>query len=132
MAQNQGGYLANDFIEQANENKELTDLIIASIDKAMEKTNVATLAYVVENTFEQKDGYGMIKVKPFPLDEGQNEYMLDVICASNDKNSLTNNKIVVVLFIDKNFKNNLTLGKPQKAKTETLHSISQGVIIKIL
>lgn len=132
MVENKGGYLANDFIEQANESDEWTDLLLAVIDKSMEKTNVATMAYVVGNSYEEYQKYATIKVRPFPLEEGQEENVLDVICSISDKNNLTDGKIVVVLFMDRNFKNNLSLDKPQKAKTETLHSISHGVIIKIL
>lgn len=130
MADNKEWYMGNDFIEEANDNHEWQDILCLTIDKAMEKTHVATLGFVVSK--EPHNICGRAKVKPFPLDMGQEEYVIDVCYNDVDLDDLKNGDIVVVLFMDKNFNNNLNYDSPKQVNTEILHNISQGVIISRL
>lgn len=125
-------YMSNEFIDQANETEDWTDLFIATIDKAMEKTNVASLAFVSQVDAGEINGVKIAQVQPFPLDKGQEPFNIDAFYNVND--GITDNSIVVILYTDRNFKSNLNYDSPKVVNTKSgeLHDIANAVIIKVL
>lgn len=134
-------YMSNEFIEQANETDDWTDLFIATIDKAMQKTNVASLAFVSKADVGSVNGIKIAQVQPFPLDQGQEPFNIEAyynpdykIWSSSSRAPLKDGSIVVILYTDKPFKNNLDFDTPKVVSTKPneLHDISNAVIIHTL
>ena len=117
------------FIEQANETEDWTDVLKNVSNQASAKTRVATLGFVEEDK-QEFEKYNIITVSPFPLEQGQNIYTIR--CYANKEETFNKGDIVVVLFTDKNFRNNLEYETPQESSNDEIHPITCGVIIKTL
>ena len=108
----------------------LLDVLLILKKVTMIDTHVATLAYVVgEQTW--KDSYGTIRCKPFPLDTNQSEYIIEAYYF-NSESIINENDIVVILFMDKNFINNLNAvdNKPRITQDLGTHLIKYGIVIQ--
>ena len=114
------------FIEQGNETKDWVDVLKNSTSKAADKVNVATLAFV-ENDKKEYDKYKIITVSPFPLEQGQRPYTIRAYARKDDE--IKKGDIVVVLFTNKNFKNNLEYNEPMQSSNDESHPLTCGVIV---
>ena len=121
------------FIEHGNETE---DVLKSTTEKAVDKVNVATLAFVqdIYNVVYEEDNrtpkWSIVTVLPFPLEQGQKPYTLRAYCSKDLY--VKQGDIVVVLFTNKNFRNNLEYDTPQESSNEESHPITCGVIINIL
>lgn len=127
------------FIEQGNETEDWIDVLKNATTRAVDKVNVATLAFVEEEIDTTNDKYDIVTVSPFPLEQGQKEYTIRAYCPKdfsvrrNKKDvSIKKGDIVVVLFINKDFRYNLEYDEPQQSSSEDYHPITCGVIVNIL
>lgn len=120
--------------------KNLLDVLLILKEVTMRDTHVATLAYLDENIKEWSESspYGIWRCRPFPLEEGQPEYNIQAYYFTENGNTsnedLKKNKIVVILFMDRNFINNLQAvdETPKTTYDLTLHSLKFGVILNTL
>lgn len=117
------------FIEQGNQTDDWTDVLKEVVNKASEKTRVATLGFVEEIT-QEYDKYEIVTVSPFPLEQGQTTYTIRAYASKGEE--FNKGDIVVVLFTDRNFRNNIETDIPQESSNEESHPITCGVIIKTL
>lgn len=117
------------FIEQGNETEDWVDVLKSTTEKAVDKVNVATLAFVEEGVIIEEK-YNILTVSPFPLEQGQKPYTLRAYCSKDLP--AKQGDIVVVLFTNKNFRNNLEYDTPQESSNEESHPITCGIIINIL
>jgi len=108
---------------------DLLSVLLQLEKRIMKKLNVATFGLVTELNTIEKTCY----VKTFPSDDNN-----EIACKYPDdmEINLTINSIVIVLFIDKDFRQHLKLVENGNldAKTqisEILHSDISGVIIQI-
>lgn len=113
------------------ENTSLYDMTVALKNIIKEEIKVATLGYYTQTVkpYSESDGYGIIQVKPFPLKKDQSEYVIQAYVL--DDRTFVENKIVIILFLDLNFKSNLSLNvkKPAQVNDNLSHSINYGVVI---
>lgn len=130
------------------------DLFTLVMNKTKLDTKVATLAFFdkIVTDYSNESGYGIASVKPFPLIDSQHEYNLDVyFFFDNNKqrlilekngnkistdiksteNYLSKNEIVLVIFSDYNFKNNLLTNEPVKTIDTDMHNQAFGILIKL-
>ena len=111
----------------------LLDVLLILKEKTMLDTHVATLAYLENNisTFDGKSGIWICR--PFPLDQGQEEYQIQAYYFSADGDKFEKGKMVVILFTDRNFINDLksVTNIPKETNDLTLHSLKFGVIISL-
>ena len=115
------------FIEQGNQTKDWVDVLKDATNKAIDKVNVATLAYVENERDTRNDKYDIITVSPFPLEEGQKSYTIRAYARKGE--DVREGDIVVVLFTNKNFINNLDHNTPQESSNQESHPITCGVIV---
>lgn len=115
------------FIEQGNQGDDWTEVLKEVVNKAVEKTNVATLGFV-EELSNETEKYKIYTISPFPLEEGQSQYTLR--CYASKEDAFDKGDIVVVLFTNKDFRNNIESNVPQEVGSSELHPITCGVIIK--
>jgi len=116
----------------------LLDVLLILKDKIALDIHVATMAYVVEHTQKIKNDdettnkYGIIRCKPFPLDAKQEEYIIEAYYFTEDGDDLQENNIVIILFMDRNFINDLKAidNRPRQTNDLMLHTIKYGVIMK--
>lgn len=108
----------------------LLDVLMILKQVTMLDTHVATLAFVAEKE-NWKDNYGTIRCNPFPLDTNQPEYTIEAYYF-NSESHFNVGDIVVILFMDRNFINNLKVvdKKPRVTKDLGIHSLKYGVIIQ--
>lgn len=132
------------------------DLFTLVMNKTKLDTKVATLAFFdkIVTDYSSESGYGIASVKPFPLIDSQHEYNLDVyFFFDNNKERLileknkdddkiltdikrkesylSKNEIVLIIFSDYNFKNNLLANEPVKTIDVDLHNQAFGILIKL-
>lgn len=117
------------FIEQGNQTKDWVDVLKDTTGKAVDKVNVATLAFV-EDGVEEYEKYDIRTVSPFPLEQGQKPYTIRAYCKQGE--SFNKGDIVLVVFTNKNFKNNLEYKEPMESSNDETHPITCGVIIYTL
>lgn len=112
----------------------LLDVLMILKDVIALDTHVATLAYVEEvyQEYNAELGYGILRCNPFPLDKEQEEYTIQAYFFKN--NNFNDRKYVVILFMDRNFINNLTVvdGKPKETKDLSTHSLKFGVVMETM
>ena len=112
----------------------LFDILCIMKDKTMLDTHVATLAYVHEIIQEPGTNgiYGCLRVKPFPLNEKQEEYGIQAYYFDNT-HKYEINDIVLVIFTDINFISSLNSVdyKPKNTNDPLLHSLKYGIIIPL-
>lgn len=108
----------------------LLDVLMILKTVTMLDTHVATLAFATgDGTWE--DGHGILRCKPFPLDANQSEYIIEAYYFKQQSH-FQEGDIVVILFMDRNFINNLkvTDKKPRITKDLNTHSLKYGVILE--
>lgn len=113
--------------------KSLLDVLLILKEVTMRDTHVATLAYLDSNLSSFNGKYGIWNCRPFPLYEGQDEYTIQGYYFSADGDNFTPNTIILIVFTDKNFINNLQVieNKPQQTKDVNLHLLKYGVIVSL-
>lgn len=109
----------------------LLDVLLILKKVTMLDTHVATLAYVTEEEAKWNGNHGTIKCKPFPLNKEQEEYTIQAYYF-NQNSSFNEGDIVVILFMDRNFINNLSAvdKKPKQTKDLTTHTYKFGIVIQ--
>ena len=119
------------YLVKQDSNYTLTDLFLLMKKVIMSDTHVATLALYSSTEEEYTDSkkYGVIKVRPFPLKESEEDY--GMICYVLDDRKFTYNQILTIVYTDLAFIDNLQIDKsnPKKVKDQTLHSQMAGVVI---
>ena len=123
---------------------DLLDVLLILKEVTMMDTRVATLAYLDENIQKYDGTCGIWRCKPFPLAEGQEDFTVQAYYFSKkgdepsedseeepSEEDFKKGKIVVILFMDRNFISNLeAVDKNPKQTTDlTLHSLKFGVIL---
>lgn len=123
--------MKEDLKSRIGQAKNLLDVLLILKDKTMQDTHVATLAYLEENIEKFNDKYGIWRCRPFPLETGQEAYSIQSYYFSKDGDDFKPDSIVVILFTDSNFINNLnSINTVPKPTNDTiLHSIKYGVIV---
>lgn len=103
--------------------EDLMALVNALIDNIMRNLHVATLAKVVDSA--------NLLVQPFPTQNEESEKQ--VKCVKADGLTLTNGDIVLVIYTDRDFRQNLNQIKNRsqisKVLTKEYHSEKFGIII---
>lgn len=114
----------------------LQDVLMILKKVTMLDTHVGTLAFVAEKPrWDSTNNCGIIKCKPFPLDTNQSEYAIEAYYfKESTTDSLSVDDIVVILFTDRNFINNLKVvdKQPRETNDYTTHSLKFGVVIQTL
>ena len=107
----------------------LLDVLLILREMTMLDTHVATLAYFQSIT--EFNEYSIVKCKPFPLNTNQEEYTISAYCFNQNVSNLTKNSIILVIFTDRNFINNLnSVDKLPKETTDlSTHLIKYGIAI---
>lgn len=110
----------------------LLDVLLILKEMIAIDTHVATLAYV-EDVIEEYDsdrGYGILSCKPFPLAEGQSEYILQTYWLDEDAEFKKGQKVLVI-FCDRNFIASLQAlnGSVKESQDTKLHDMKYGVVL---
>lgn len=110
----------------------LLDVLLLLKEKTLMDTHVSTLAYVDEIQIEKTDEnkFGLVKCKPFPLDEDREEYSVFAYYFNKDS-EFNKNDIVLILYTDLNFISGLDSvdNKPKPTRDLIYHSTKYGIII---
>lgn len=119
--------------QQISEAKSLLDVLLILKQKTMLDTHVATLAYLDNNVKTFNGKYGVWICRPFPLDENQNEYNIHAYYFSSEGDNFVKDKIVLIVFTDRNFINNLesVTNVPKETNDVLLHSLKYGIIVSL-
>lgn len=118
--------------------KTLLDVLLILKEKTMQDIHVASLAYLDENIQEFNGKFGIWRCRPFPLEENQSEYTIQAYYFTENGNpsdkGLKSGQIVVILYMDKNFINNLNVtdGNPKPTQDLIYHSLKYGVILNTI
>lgn len=110
----------------------LQDAIFLLKEKTKMDTHVATLAYVEKIKVEKNatNKFGLVECKPFPLNPNQEEYTIQAYYFK-EESEFEKGDIILVLFTDLNFVNNLKSIETSPKETYDLnyHSLKYGIII---
>ena len=113
----------------------LLDVLLLLKEKTLMDTHVATLAYVDEVQIEKTDEnkFGIVKCKPFPLDDDREEYSVFAYYFNKDS-EFSKNDIVLILYTDLNFISGLDSvdNKPKQVRDLIYHSTKCGIIINTM
>ena len=114
-----------------SEAKSLLDVLLILKDKTMLDTHVATLAYLRNNITKFNGKYGVWECSPLPLDGDQAEYLTQAYYFTSDGDNFKADSLVLVVFTDMNFINNLqsTTAVPKRTDDVILHSVKYGIIV---
>ena len=119
--------------QQISQAKSLLDVLLILKQVTMLDTHVATLVYL-DSLIKPFDGRaGVWACKPFPLSEGQGEYLIHSYYFSAEGDSFSEGAMALVVFCDMNFISGLqTPGPtPTETKDQVLHSLKYGVIVSL-
>ena len=130
-------------IQKASDCKTWSDLFKLVINKTKNETRCHTLAFFseIEEKWNEDKGYGIAKMKPFPLIDNQEVYTLrcyyfkqgtEDLFLGNVEKEITKQKIFLIEFMDYNFKQNLSVDMPIKTSDISIHDMSFGIIIDTL
>ena len=110
--------------------KNLLDVLLVMKESIMIDTHVSTLAYFDHNVEPFNGTYGIASVRPFPLEEDQQPYEVQVYYFESVGDDFEDDTIVTVIFADRNFINNLNAVEPVGKPTDdtTLHTYKFGII----
>lgn len=113
---------------------DLSDFVVYAKDKIVSDVKVSTLAFF-DGVYRQYDiikKYAILAVKPFPLQEGQKEYIQYVYWMDSVIN-LSKGDIVVVLYADDNFVGNLNINAevPLMTTMSGKHKTSYGIAMSL-
>ena len=129
--------------EKVSEVQSWEDLFRLVMKKTKQDIRCSTLAFFdsIEQEYNEDLGYGIAKMKPFPLLENQDSYVIYAYFFKQNKNGEdfiegrvghSDQKIYAILFMDNNFKSNLKENEPIKTVDTTVHSVNFGIIIDTL
>ena len=110
------------------------DILVLLRDNIFQTMNVCSLARCtgkVKEAYDVDKGYGIIYLKPFPLDEGQEEHTdYAYVFSSRVYNE---GEIVLVIYADRDFSDNVKVMKAhiQEAPNDTYHSVKYGIVIPL-
>lgn len=107
----------------------LLDVLLILKEVTMKDTHVGTLAFVSEEGAIWYGDYGIVKCKPFPLDQNQKEYIIDAYYF-NEEEEFEPGKRITVLFMDRNFISMLDAVSPEPRQTldPLTHSIKFAIV----
>lgn len=113
--------------------KDLLDVLLILKEKIMQDIHVSSLAYLNENIERFNGKYGIWRCKPFPLEEDQPEYNIQAYYFSEEGDKFVSGSMVLVVFTDQNFINNLksAFSIPKPTTDLIRHSLKYGVIISL-
>ena len=110
----------------------LLDLLKLTSDKTSELIKVSTLAKVksIKTQYSEGRRYGVLNVAPFPLNKNESEY--DIIAYYFSNIDFKENDIVLIVFTDLYFADNLNNLDAIVPTSKTIrHTSSNAVAIKI-
>lgn len=115
-------------IQQAD----LLDVLLALEERIMRRLQVASFGIVTNLDTVKKTCY----VRTFPIDEEGKSSETACVYSESLENDLTIGSVVVVLYMDKDFRKNLQLvlngdKSSQLASSKTLHGDTNAVIIQV-
>lgn len=107
----------------------LLDVLLILKEVTMKDTHVGTLAFVSEEGAIWYGNYGIVKCKPFPLDQNQKEYIIDAYYFSEEE-EFEPGKRITILFMDRNFISMLDAVSPEPRQTldPLTHSIKFAIV----
>lgn len=120
------------------------DLFKLVIDVTKQDIRCSTLAFFdsFEQEYDENLGYGIAKMKPFPLVDNQSEYFIFAYFFKNNKDEEGQQiedrvggskiKYYVVSFMDNNFKATLSNNEYLNTSDESYHTMNFGVLIDTL
>ena len=116
-----------------SEAKNLLDVLLILKEVTMQDIHVGSLAYVTKiiQQIDEDNKYGIVECKPFPLEEGQEEYVIQAYFVSDSCNNLTSGEIIQVLFNDRNFINNLNATSPKITLDVSNHTIKFAIVVPL-
>lgn len=125
--------MKKDFETRISEAETLTDVLLLLKESTLLDTHVSTLAYLTNKVEEFNGKYGIYECRPFPLKEKQEVYNLQAYYFNPSLDNLSSGDIVLVVFTDKNFINNLYSNDetPKETQDQGNHLLKYGVIIPI-
>ena len=129
---------SNKVIDIATNCQEWSDLFKYSAFVIKNDIRCHTLALFdeIEEPYDSDKGYGIAKMKPFPLVNDQQIYTIRCYFFKSNTTDLffgdTPQKIFLIAFMDYNFKTNLETDEPIKTSDKSVHDMSFGVIIDTL
>lgn len=119
----------NNTINRLSNSDKLIDIIEQTGEKLKQDIRVSTLAFYLEDVSSWNGTYKIIAAKPFPLLQGQTEYIINAYVF--DDISFVIDDIVTIIFADLDFsvilESNIT--KPRQITNKNLHSNSYGIVI---
>ena len=112
----------------------LDDILLILKRNIFMNLNVCSLAKCtgkVKEEYSSDKGYGIIYVKPFPLNEGQSEHTDCAYVFSS--RAYTEGEVVLVIYADKDFSDNVKVMKAQikETQSEIYHSTNYGIVIPL-
>ena len=132
-------------IKKAVECQDWSDLFKYTMYLVKNDIKCHSLAFFdsIEEPYDENKGYGIAKMKPFPLIENQETYFLRCYFFKESTNELffgktdgefstSPQKIFLIAFMDYNFKANLDTNHPIKTSDTSVHDMSFGILIDTL
>lgn len=110
----------------------MEDLFVLTMQLTKSSTNVATLAYVDSWSKDKSEKYYIVSVKPFPLKEEQEESVITCYCNNEIGKKLTKDDILIVVFMDLDFRRSLNNNSIDQVNDEICHTMNTGVIVGYL
>lgn len=119
----------NNTINRLSNSDKLIDIIEQTGEKLKQDIRVSTLAFYLEDVASWNGTYKIIAAKPFPLLQGQTEYIINAYLF--DDISFAVDDIVTIIFADLDFSAILesNIIKPRQITNKNLHSNSYGIVI---
>lgn len=119
----------NNTINRLSNSDKLIDIIEQTGEKLKQDIRVSTLAFYLEDVASWNGTYKIIAAKPFPLLQGQTEYIINAYLFNDI--SFAVDDIVTIIFADLDFSAILesNIIKPRQIINKNLHSNSYGIVI---
>lgn len=119
----------NNTINRLSNSDKLIDIIEQTGEKLKQDIRVSTLAFYLGDVSSWNGTYKIIAAKPFPLLQGQTEYIINAYLF--DDISFVIDDIVTIIFADLDFSAILesNIIKPRQITNKNLHSNSYGIVI---
>lgn len=119
----------NNTINRLSNSDKLIDIIEQTGEKLKQDIRVSTLAFYLGDVSSWNGTYKIIAAKPFPLLQGQTEYIINAYLF--DDISFVIDDIVTIIFADLDFSAILesNIIKPRQIINKNLHSNSYGIVI---
>lgn len=119
----------NNTINRLSNSDKLIDIIEQTGEKLKQDIRVSTLAFYLGDVSSWNGTYKIIAAKPFPLLQGQTEYIINAYLFNDI--SFAVDDIVTIIFADLDFSAILesNIIKPRQITNKNLHSNSYGIVI---